>query len=60
MVGVVVGLVVRVGVGVVVVGELVGADSRGPVCLRFRFWMSWVSTGSGTAVADGAGAASVL
>jgi len=45
-----------VGVGVVVVGELVGAGSRDPACLRFRFWMSWVSTGSGTAVADGAGA----
>jgi len=56
VVGVVVGLVVRVVVGVVVVGERVGAGSPDPVCLRFRFWMSWVSTGSGTAVADGAGA----
>lgn len=60
MVGVVVGLVVRVVVGVVGVGELLGAGSRDPVCLRFRFWMSWVSTGSGTAVTDGAGAAWVL
>ena len=49
----VVGVVVEVGV----VGELVGAGSGDSVCLRVRFWRSWVSTGSGTAVADGAGAA---
>ncbi len=60
VVGGVVGGVVGIVIGAVAVGEVVGAGSRDPVCFRCRFSISWVSTGSGTAVADGAGAACVV